>query len=90
MADVGALIDSGLVTPRQVDHWVRKGYLRPAEPLPGSGNARDWSAEEVRVAERMARLVGAGVALKVAADVARADGPVELAPGITLELTEVG
>lgn len=39
------------VTYRRVDYWVRRGYLRPVNPGPGSGHARKFTAEDaVRVA----------------------------------------
>jgi MerR-like DNA binding protein len=60
------------ITYRQLDYWARMGYLRPSQPAPGSGNWRRWSADERRVAVTMARLVSAGVAVPVAARVARA------------------
>ena len=60
------------VTYRQLDFWVRQGYLRP-EHAGGSGVARKWPAEEIRVLERMARLVRGGVVPSVAARVARGE-----------------
>lgn len=83
------------VTYRQLDHWVRRGYLRPDQPAPGSGNAREWSGDELRVAQLMACLKGAGFAPAAAADYARqllrlaTFGPpvrLTIAHGIVLEL----
>jgi hypothetical protein len=91
MADVHALVDGGLVSYRQIDYWVRRGWLRPDDPRPGSGYGRDWSDDEVRVAERMARLVRAGLAPDVAARLAREDRwPATLASGVTLTLSGEG
>lgn len=90
MADPQTLIDRGVVTYRQLDHWCRRGYLHPKDPLPGSGNQRDWTADELRVAERMARLRRAGLDLEIAADLARSgEWPVSIGPGLTLMLEEV-
>lgn len=58
-------------TYRQLDHWTRRGYLRPAEPTPGTGVPRSWPPQEVEVARVMARLVTAGVVPDRAAAVAR-------------------
>lgn len=63
-----------LATARQIDHWVRKGYLRPENPNPGPGRAYEWSAREVRTAEIMALAVAAGVAPATAILVARMGG----------------
>lgn len=96
-------------TYRQLDYWATLGYLRfpddpenpPAagrsEANPGSGWARTWLPDELRVAAVIVRLLAAGLKLHVAASAARelCDGAeaVELAPGVTLraglEPTEV-
>lgn len=49
------------VSYKQVEHWVRVGYLHIADARPGSGTKRQWSPAEVRVAEVFAALVHAGV-----------------------------
>lgn len=72
---------------RMLDHWVRKGYLRPATKG-GTGNAREWSGDEVRVAQKMARLVAAGLTPAAAHEVARAGGDAELAPGVRVVVEE--
>ena len=59
------------VTYRQIDHWTTNGYLVAKVANPGSGNPRDYSPREVRVAEVMAWLVSDGMTPKVAARVAR-------------------
>lgn len=51
------------VTYRRIDYWVRRGYLRPANPAPGTGYARKFTVDDaVRVAaiDELSRL---GVAL---------------------------
>ena len=58
-------------TYRQLDHWVRQGYLRP-EGKTGTGNRRSWSTRERRVALIMSRLVAAGLTPQLAVRVARA------------------
>lgn len=62
------------LTYRQFDHWIRRGYLKPIEPTPGSGNGRWWPPGELAIAARMARLVHAGFRTDAAANLARADG----------------
>ncbi|MEU1761349.1 MerR family transcriptional regulator [Micromonospora sp. NPDC005652] len=63
------------ITYRVLDHWVKKGYLRPGLEFPhrpaGKGNRRVWSDEEIRVARDMARLRTAGFTVKRAAAIAR-------------------
>lgn len=71
-------------TYRQLDHWCRRGYLRPAGEGLGQGRPRTWPAEEVRVVAVMVRLVAAGLAPPVAAQVAR--GRVDIAPGVRVEV----
>lgn len=58
------------ITYRQLDFWVRQGYLHPRHKG-GSGNARDFTGEEELVLTRMARLVNAGIRPDVAARAAR-------------------
>lgn len=68
------------ITYRQLDYWVRAGYLHPvpmggkerAEPVDGgTGNWRDWPNEELRMAREMGLLVAAGLIPEVAHRVAR-------------------
>jgi hypothetical protein len=37
-------------TFRQLDHWSRRGYVRPLNPTPGSGIQREWSPLDIRAA----------------------------------------
>jgi hypothetical protein len=70
---------------RQLDHAVRKGYLRP-QGGEGTGYPRTWPAAEVEVARIYGRLVLAGVTPAAAARVARGGA---LAPGIRIVLDEL-
>lgn len=76
-------------TYRQLDYWTSQGYLRPDVASPGSGYVRQWPAAERRIAATMARLTAAGIPPKVAHDVARAGGRLEIAPGVVVEVNGV-
>ncbi len=68
---VQALLEEGL-TYRQLDYWVRKGYLKPDHPeWARQGTPREWSEREIEVARIMYRLTSAGLSVPVAAEVAR-------------------
>lgn len=71
-------------TYRQLDTWVRQGYLHPHNNGQGTGNHRYWPPAERRVADLMARLKNAGLDVPTAHRVARGDR--ELAPGITITI----
>lgn len=75
------------ITYRRLDHWCRKGWLRPAHQG-GTGHQREWPQHELQVADLMGRLVDAGIAVDIAALTARAhlDGrqQIRLGYGITL------
>jgi DNA-binding transcriptional MerR regulator len=60
------------VSYRRLDYWARHGYLRPDGNGGGSGYRRRWPDDELAIAALMARLVGAGLGLDVAAKIARA------------------
>ena len=68
------------LTYRQIDYWVRQGYLRPTGGE-GCGYPRDFPADEVRVAVVMARLAAAGMKPADAERVARGG---DLGPGLTV------
>ena len=70
MPDSHALLAAGL-TYRQIDHWTKQGYLKPAGSTSGSGHPRQWSGEELRVARVMVQLLAAGFTVTAAHDVAR-------------------
>lgn len=72
------------VTYRQLNWWVRQGYLRPANPHPGSGTRRIWSSDELRVGARMAALVAAGLLPRLAAEAARVGSDVRLTDHVRL------
>lgn len=58
------------VTPRQVEYWIERGWIIPADP-PSQGHPRVFSATEKRVLAVLARLVRAGLPAALAARVAR-------------------
>lgn len=83
-------------TQRQIDFWVRQGYLLPGQQPPGSGVAREWPEVEIRVAQLMARLVFGGftpadasvLARQVLRRRSRSAVRLTVAPGIVVEITE--
>lgn len=76
----GDMVRLGL-TYRQLDFWVRKGYLNPANARAGGkGTDRMFPPSEVMVAAEMARLVSAGLPPSLAHYAIYNDG--ELAPGV--------
>jgi hypothetical protein len=80
---------------RQLDHWTRRGWLRPDNGCtPGSGRPRRWSDAELRVADIISRLRLAGIEMETAVRVARHSGvsvpyEVTLAPGIVISVSTV-
>jgi DNA-binding transcriptional MerR regulator len=74
------LINRSGLTYRQVDHWCARGYLRPDEAHPGVGYARNFTADEVRIAVVMARLTRKGISVETAECIARS-GP-DLGDGV--------
>ncbi|MFC6081031.1 hypothetical protein [Sphaerisporangium aureirubrum] len=76
-------------TYRQVDHWIRQGWLQP-HTRGGSGHPRVWPLTEARIRDLMGRLVTAGLTPAAAADAARLHitlgGPVRLAGGLVLHI----
>lgn len=75
------------MTYRQLDYWIRAGYLHPTNPNGGSGSVRHWDDTELAVAAAMARAVRAGLPPPIAARVARTtDGRLQLAPGVFVEV----
>lgn len=69
------------ITYRQLDYWIRQGFIKGA--LPGTGNMRNITNAEFRVLECMASLVKAGVTPPVAGRMAR-----RLARGRTARLAD--
>lgn len=89
------------VTYRQLDHWVREGYLMPtslngvgAVATPGTGRSRIWTGHEYDVAMMFARLVAAGFTPSKIGDIAErlvGTGVVAMPGGITVTyLTDNG
>jgi hypothetical protein len=60
------------LTPRMLDHWTRKGWLKADNAACGSGHTRTWPDKEVAVAALMFRLTTAGWFAEMAHSVARA------------------
>jgi DNA-binding transcriptional MerR regulator len=76
------------LTPRQAEHWTRRGYIRPDATHPGSGHGRFYPDGEFRVARRMARLVRVGLTPADAAPIARTYATWEAAPGISFDVVD--
>lgn len=66
------LVEACACTYRQIDYWVRAGYLHPTRGGTGSGHWRRWPESEARVAIVMSRLIRCGFAVPDAARIARA------------------
>lgn len=76
------------LTYRRLDYWTRVGYLRPDRPTPGSGYARGWSEEELRVAAAIFRLTESGLTVAQAAPLARrGPGAHVVTAGVVMYLT---
>lgn len=81
------------ITQRRLNHWHAKGYLN-APLVPPGNRRRQWTAQEVRVALLMARLLDAGIDLPRAAGMARnvvtkRQRSFELAEGLHLQVREL-
>lgn len=79
------------VTPRQLEHWICRGYLRVARR--GYGNVRLIDEAEQAVAAQLVRLLAIGFRWEAAAPIARQlaempGTPVALADGVQLTVTE--
>jgi DNA-binding transcriptional MerR regulator len=59
------------VTYRQLDYWVRRGFLEPTHADAGSGTPREWSPADALRAVLIARLVRAGMTVHGAVTVAQ-------------------
>lgn len=78
------------ITYRQLDTWTSNGYLHaiPRRRGEGSGVPRLWKMEELVVAQRIKRLLDAGVVLSKAAEIARAGtGSHQVTPHVKIELS---
>lgn len=87
------LTRAGDISYRQLDYWVRKGYVQPRTPAIGSGSRRDYGADEERVLKVMGRLVNTvGMEPRAAAQIARSAtyedgcGYVRLGSGLLLKI----
>jgi len=88
-ASLAAMLAEG-VSYRQVDNWVRRGFLHP-EITSTKNGGRDvwtWPPAEQLVVVKMARLVAAGLRPEAAERVARSPSgmPVVLGPQIVISL----
>lgn len=92
LMDTQTAADHAGLSYRQVDYWVRAGYVECEQgPLPGSGRRRYFTPAEVRVLVLMAAMTRAGWLPAEAAVAARtlvAGFPVVLLsrPGLTLSV----
>jgi DNA-binding transcriptional MerR regulator len=77
------------LTYRKLDHWARRGWLRPIH-TGGTGNNRVWPQNELQIADLMRRLTRAGLTPEAAAEAARAHHEgrplVLIGPGIVLAI----
>jgi MerR-like DNA binding protein len=77
------------ITYRRLDYWCTHGLLEhvPRGPGAGSGHDRQFTREQADRAVTMGRLVAAGVAIFLAAKIARSgEARYEVSPGIWLEI----
>ena len=59
------------ITYRQLDFWIRRGYVKVDNDVTGSGNTREFSSIEARVVLYMADLVRSGFTPQASAVTAR-------------------
>jgi len=57
------------ITYRQMDHWIRRGYI--AASCPGSGHEREITERQAAIAKHMGELTKAGMKPAAAAQYAR-------------------
>ena len=74
------------ISPRILDHWVRRGYVSPDERCwTRSGYPRTFGPDEAEIIAMMARLVRAGFRPEVACALARRpEREIEIGPGLCL------
>lgn len=65
------LAEQASISYRQLDFWVRKGYIKERSPGGGSGFLRDFTDDEVAITVKMARLIKIGFKPGPAAEYAR-------------------
>lgn len=79
------------LTMRQIDHWIRQGYVRSdtRNERSGTGIPRTFSGEQVRIAKRMAALVRCGFTPSAAAHLAVGDQKLLMEVDLTLSALRV-
>lgn len=89
MFKVKALTATTGVTYRQVDFWVRRGYIKPIQAGQGKGSGLDrfFFAEDYAYAQKLARLVAAGCGIHMARAIMD-KGYLELKDGYRLVLQQ--
>lgn len=75
------------LSDRQVDHYIRRGYIPLANPTPGSGHRRTFSFQEALRTAILAELVRAG--LHPAAAAVIADSTTHATPEFTHGSTRI-
>jgi DNA-binding transcriptional MerR regulator len=74
------------ISYRQLDFWVRAGYLKPSTPARGYGSVRRFPATEAEIAAYALELITAGFTASAALDYARrlveTQAPITLAAGL--------
>jgi hypothetical protein len=80
------LIAASGITWRQLDWWVRAGYLKPSTPARGFGSVRRFPPSEAEIAAYALELITAGFTASAALGHARTlietQAPVTLADGL--------
>lgn len=82
-------------TARQLDYWIRRGYLIPATLGHGTGRCHEWHPNQVAAAIALNRIVNLRMTPILAARIARAvetgeTTTIEIAPGIVIDTARVG
>ncbi len=67
MINTGTLIEKTGLSPRQIDYWVRAGYIKPSIRFGvGSGNHHIWSRNDVAYLSRVKERIDWGMMPTVA------------------------
>lgn len=84
MTTSAELIEEVGITYRQLDYWIRSGYVDPkGDHNPGSGNRREFDDTEVEYVRTLALLAKTGMRIESAANLALglwATGTADLGP----------
>ena len=59
------------VSYRQIDHWVKKGWIKTQNHIWGTGDHREFSMQEETIVMTMAELIDIGFKADKAAELAR-------------------